>query len=108
MYVRLFVCFRYPEKAPGGLGHLLVCTGSTRQAVYRGLYFTLKAAGVEADMKTFVFSPWVREIVRLRFPGGPQHDAQYEGMNYVYNVSKSDLLKVAWKTPKQCGCCGRK
>jgi len=90
------------------LGHLLVCTGSIRQAVCRGLYFTLKAAGVGADTKTFVFPPWVREIVRLRFPGVPQHDAQYEGKNDVYNVSKSDLLKVAWKTPKQCDCCGRK
>ena len=72
----LFCCCRYRDKVPAGLHHLLVCTGSTRQAVYRGLYFTLKATGVGAGTKTFVFPAWVREIVRLRFPGGPQHDAQ--------------------------------
>ena len=60
----------------------------------RSLYFTLETAGVGAGTKTFVLPDWVREIVRLRFPGGPQRDAQYDARSDVYKESNNDLLKV--------------
>ena len=90
--------FRLPEVASPGMIECLLSFGDSKAAVYREIYKQLKKHGVGGKASTFIYPPWLKEVVRERF-GGPVsgYDAQYEGKAGVYEVSNADLALLKFQ-----------
>ena len=70
------------------------------------LYCQLLASAVGVGYKTFVFSEWVRELLRARFGATGMYDHQYEGRQDVYIVTDADLAGSHWRDPPdECEFC---